>query len=212
MLLQAATGDVIYQIDYDTLKKYGLLSDAEIYMINIPGTDRSLDHALGLKVLAPDDFLGAEEKFLVYGDIRNKTAAAIAKKYQEQMRVLIFVKRIAHGNLLKSMIPGSTFIHGGCKTKERLSVIDEEKGVLISTSIFEEGIDTPNFDVIINCAGGKSPISTAQKIGRGLRNEKNKILRVFDFIDHVHPVLLKHSKARMKVYKQFGYKMQEITL
>jgi superfamily II DNA or RNA helicase len=208
MLLQAATGDIIYQIAYDVLQQYGLVCDAVIKMIHV-----NEDPRCEKEPIDSSNFQKAEEFFLVRGIIRNRIAAAIAKKYVAiDKRVLIFVKRIEHGETLLNMIPDSKFVHGGSKTTERLDVIQEEKGVLISTSIFEEGIDTPNFDVIINAAGGKSAISTTQKIGRGLRHEDGKKLLVFDFIDHIHPVLEKHSKARGRTYSKFGYPVEELSL
>jgi superfamily II DNA or RNA helicase len=126
--------------------------------------------------------------------------------------ILIFVRRVRHGEILRQLIQDSIFVHGGTSTVERLEATKETNKVVISTSIFEEGINAPQFDVIINAAGGKAAIPTSQRVGRGMRLSAGKKLRVFDFYDAENSMLQRHSYARSKVYKNLGFEVKKHTL
>jgi len=83
--------------------------------------------------------------------------------------------------------------------------------ILIGSTIADEGLDIPNLDCLILLSAGKSSTKAFQRIGRVLRNyeekdkngnivyKKQKAI-VFDFIDNT-PMLLRHSKRRMKMYR-----------
>jgi superfamily II DNA or RNA helicase len=81
--------------------------------------------------------------------------------------------------------------------------------VLIGTlSIFAEGIDIPDLDVIINASGNKGDVKSIQVLGRVLRTfkEKNEAL-YYDFLDRgVHT--RKHSHKRIKILQKQGYEIK----
>lgn len=83
--------------------------------------------------------------------------------------------------------------------------------ILIGSTIADEGLDIPNLDCLILLSAGKSSTKAFQRIGRVLRNYEEKDDKgnitykkqkavVFDFIDNT-PMLLRHSKRRIKMYK-----------
>ena len=74
---------------------------------------------------------------------------------------------------------------------------------MIST-IFDEGVDIPEVNVLIIAAGGKSEVKTIQRIGRGLRKKKVGGVLVFDFKD-ASKFLDRHSIDRIKVYQKEGF-------
>lgn len=75
--------------------------------------------------------------------------------------------------------------------------------ILIGTSHIYEGFDVPNLDVIILAYGGKKDRLQIQGIGRSLRLTKTgKYAWIIDFCDKDNPVLSKHSKLRLKRYKE----------
>jgi superfamily II DNA or RNA helicase len=53
--------------------------------------------------------------------------------------------------------------------------------------------------VLINAAGGKSIITTLQRIGRGLRKKKDNRLLVLDFFDQTNSYLRNHAQQRIDV-------------
>lgn len=140
-----------------------------------------------------------------------KIVRVIEKAYHSEQNVLLIFRTIDHGDILHAMLTSiqvpTTVISGEDKIDRREVVLDQFKAgqikVLLASDIFGTGIDLPTgVDVLILAAGGKATVSILQKLGRGLRGDTP--VEVYDFIDHHHPTLLKHSRERYKIYKQQG--------
>ena len=68
-------------------------------------------------------------------------------------------------------------------------------------NVLSEGIDLPCVNVVINAEGGKDDKVTVQR-QRNLTIADGKTEAIFvDFLDETNPHLLKHSKARRKMYE-----------
>ena len=66
---------------------------------------------------------------------------------------------------------------------------------------------------LINAAGGQADHQIIQRMGRGLRVSSDKEdLKYFDFIFDINPYLLEHSKKRIKILKDQGHIIKEVTL
>lgn len=182
ILNEACIGPVIYNVGMDTLKKCGLICDSEVIFL-----ESIIPQSVNLYSI-PEQyrrryFSKIETTCIVKNSFRNNQIQQIASLFKGKT-ILIFVKRVEHGEILSSLIPDSIFCDGSMSISKRMSVLANIEGkVLIATSIFEEGVDLKVFDVILLASGGKSPISLTQKIGRGLRNRPGKKLYVFDFLD-----------------------------
>lgn len=128
-------------------------------------------------------------------------------------RSLILVDRIAHGDALNSLIPGSLWVQGKDDLETRKMVIDrlknsKERVVAIATQqIFNAGINVMVHNVI-NAAGGQADHHIIQRVGRGLRTAADKeILNYYDFVFYNNEYLLEHSKKRVKILKGEGHEM-----
>jgi len=126
-------------------------------------------------------------------------------------RTLILVDRIAHGDALASMIPGSLWVQGKDDLDTRKYVIQklktaDTKTVAIATQqIFNAGINVKTHNVI-NAAGGRADHQIVQRIGRGLRTASDKeILKYFDFLFLINEYLESHSRKRIKILKEEGH-------
>jgi superfamily II DNA or RNA helicase len=74
-------------------------------------------------------------------------------------------------------------------------------GIVIASTIFDEGIDVRPLDALILAGAGKSSTRALQRIGRVIRSYQNKQdAIVIDFFDDVK-YLRAHSKRREKLYK-----------
>jgi len=142
---------------------------------------------------------------------RNKELCSLAAEWVEKGRqVVILVSEIEHGEKLSNEIQArkvsQQFIHGKKPTWVReQAILDFESGdlkVLISSTILDEGVDTPCIDVLILAGGLKSYIKALQRIGRGVRKGgvSDKLI-VIDTADFQHEYLLKHSLERLDAYK-----------
>lgn len=78
-----------------------------------------------------------------------------------------------------------------------------EYRILIGTSHLYEGADIPNLDAIILAYGGAGERLQIQGLGRVLRKTKTgKYAYIVDFTDTEDIILSKHSRNRMKRYRE----------
>jgi len=79
--------------------------------------------------------------------------------------------------------------------------LNEKRKCIICTSVWKEGLNFPELNVVINAAGGKSEIMTLQALGRGLRvTEKKKFLIFYDIFDPSSRFTVEHFGERLCLY------------
>jgi len=155
------------------------------------------------------------DKFVVNNKRRNKKIAKIVKQHPGK-NVLIVVDAIDHGNNLNEIIPGSVFVNGetesGLRAKTFADFKAGEQKILIATNIVDEGIDISRIEVLILAGARKSRRQYIQRIGRGLRKkEQSNTVQIYDFYDHGHRLLEKHSSQRLNLYNKEGFRIEDIS-
>ncbi len=128
-------------------------------------------------------------------------------------RTLILVERLAHGDTLSQMIPGSLWIQGKDDDETRDYVIDRLQNADNAVAIATSGIFSAAINVfvhqIINVSGGKASHDIIQRMGRGLRPAGDKsILNYYDFLFRINPYLDKHSNERVVILKGEGHEIE----
>lgn len=201
--LIAATGPVVVDISNKELISSGVSATPDVTIHTVYDDDADLFEL---------DYAKAYAKAIVNNDERNAIISNIAHVAAGGYGiVLVLVTRIAHGNILSNMIPGSIFVHGSCSVEERREALDNMRrddftGVVIASQIFDEGVDVPCVDTVVLAGGGKSQVKLLQRIGRGLRAKKGRnVVVVHDFLDDTNKYLLNHSERRIDVYEQEGF-------
>jgi len=208
MKLMAITGPIVYS----KLAKEGIdeghLSDIEV---------RILDSHKPLELEAiPLSWQREYEYGIVRHEGRNQKIVYTAKDhFTRGDRVLILVRMIEHGKILQRMLSQgqnvpAVFLHGISETwkREKMKKRFNDKGdfIMISSSIFSEGVDIPEINVLIKASGGKAEAVVIQETGRGLRKKKDGgRLIVYDFNDIGWKYLSKHSKRRIEIYRNEEY-------
>lgn len=139
----------------------------------------------------------------------------VAREMERGNSTLTFVSKIEHGeNLLqvaRSMgIDGVHFIHGETddetRSKVKKGLMNKKIKAVIATTIWDEGVNIPSLNVIVNAAGGKSEIKALQRIGRGLRTAEGKdTVIVYDYFDPSHHFLIGHFGERFTLYCEKGW-------
>lgn len=196
MKMFGALGKIVYQISLRDLIDQGFLCDAVVDMSDVGHEDF-------------DPYLSYQDiykEYVVENVERNKMIVKKCLQYIDK-KILLLVGQIDHGLKLKEMLDSkgfdSIFIHSKAKDK----CVDHH--VIIATSIFDEGIDLPEREVIIMAAGGKSSIKCTQRVGRVLRLHPDKDRAVVvDFFDNCK-YLVNHSKRRCELYEEYGFKIRE---
>jgi len=196
--IEAVVGPIIFEVRAEDLINEKFLAKPKFEVITYESTMPSFSERY--KELYEDMIMNNEE--------RNR---AIVKKAVELARkghrVLIDVKRIEHGKILKEMLAenGIKAEFLSSESPNRWEILEEFKEgripVLIST-LLKEGVDIPEISAIILAGGGKSDIMTIQTIGRALRPKTGMKAVIVDVQDD-DPLLFTHFIERQKALKQY---------
>ena len=128
----------------------------------------------------------------------------------EGRTVLVLVAEIAHGKTLKGILESRLgrpviFLSGTASGKKRMKVVDALKDgsekLVITTSIFEYGLDVPRLSGLVIASPSKSMIKTIQRVGRILRKHPDKKdAKIVDFDDINADYFREHFIERMRFY------------
>lgn len=191
-------GNIIYEVRAEKLMGEGRIALPTIHMIPVKKPD----------MIADEKWPFAETLGIIENNHRNAIIAELANNLKGQK--LILVQKIDHGQRLEALINNSYFLHGESSVSEREEYVKRfeagEPITLIASTIFDEGIDIKTVNHVINTGGGQSFVKTLQRLGRGLRiTESKKKVDLYDFYDWTNPILEKHSKERIKIYRSEGF-------
>lgn len=202
LLIEAWQGKIIVDVPASKLIDDGYLVPplVEIFLFKHQRMGRD-------KMRYPDIY----DKEVVNNIERNKIIVQAAIKATEAGKtVLIAVTKVEHGRILETMLqqfdPNAIFVFGESESEVRQNVLKEldarQRKIVICTTIFGEGIDVPNLDVLINAKAAASSVDAFQLIGRVLRKPRNKVKAyVVDIFDQNCKFLESHSNDREKIYK-----------
>ena len=230
-----ATGPVIYRMAQEALIERGFSARAAAVLLHCGGDIHpavegeiaelvllqqngglSRGNQFKIRRLRAQLWRDVEAEGILENEARNIAIVdAATQAHQCGRQVLIMVKRIDHGRRLRDLFEfigyQVPFAHGTSKGRDAIysGLQSGEHRIVIGSGIYDDSVDVPNIEVLINAAGGKSLIATKQKLGRGLRNPGDKSLLVIDFMDTGHKILKKHSRARKRAYKQEGVSVRE---
>jgi superfamily II DNA or RNA helicase len=206
-LLMGCTGDIIFEINNDTLIKAGHLTKPKVIIIKIP------------PVTCPKSWPECYESAIILNSNRNNRIISELKKVPTP--AIVMVNRISHAKALQSLAktkgfssPAIPIIRGSSSTEVRTQTISNlQSGKIkhiIATNIFDEGMDMPELRSIILGGGGKSKVAMLQRIGRGLRKASGKqMFTLIDFNDTSGYILKSHSKQRREVWENEGFEIEE---
>lgn len=196
--IEAVVGPIIYEVKAEDLIREGFLAKPRFEVITYESSMPSFS----------ERYKELYEDVVMNNDERNRAIAEKAKELVKKgHRVLIDVKRIEHGKILKEMLEkeGVKAEFLSSQSQNRWEVLEAyKKGeipVLIST-LLKEGVDIPEISAIILAGGGKSDIMTIQTIGRALRPKKGMRAVIVDVADD-DPLLYTHFIERQKALKQY---------
>lgn len=201
LAIEAFLGPIIDEVTIEEGQVKKIMADIKIKLLKIP-TDHSIK-----------DLRKYSDVYDASVTNRTTQHRIVVSKAKEHVvkgeSVLIIVHRIAHGyNLLeecKRQGLEAYFAQGLTESSVRRQLKESLNGkkihCVIATTIWKEGVDLPELNVIINAAGGKSEIATMQTLGRGLRKTMTKnTLILYDTFDNSHYYLVSHFGERMCLY------------
>lgn len=197
--IEAAIGSPIIKVSQALLISRGISVKPKIYLIPF-------------KVNVPSEFDYKDVgDFLINNNRRNKIMADLCIDRKE---VMILFKNYDHGKLIHNIIPGSVYIDGSSKYKNKREGIKKDFiagkiDVLVSSNIFDTGVNIPNIKTLILAWAGKSPYGLIQKIGRSIRICDGKDgVDIFMFGETGDKYFIKHTKIRVNELVDGGYDVE----
>jgi superfamily II DNA or RNA helicase len=149
---------------------------------------------------------------IIGNQARNNAVIRCAIKHKEDY-VLVLINQIEHGKEIASRIPGALMCFSKMGAKKRKAALDAFRNgdakCIVATSLADEGLDLPMASVLVLVSGGRSKARTEQRTGRVLRQfagKKNGT--IYDWVDNQHPLMAKHARQRVDVYKKLGYSVK----
>ena len=195
--IHASIGPVIGQVTAKELQDKGVLSNCHVNIIQMIDTVVHRDYQ-------------SELKYLVTDDSRLEYMASVLNKIKGSGNTLILVDRISAGEKLQKLIPGSSFVKGDVKLKDRKEAYDEinegTNHVVIATyGVAAVGINIPRIFNLVLIEPGKSFVRVIQSIGRGVRKAKDKdFVQIWD-LTSTCKFAKRPLTQRKKFYKEAQY-------
>ncbi len=146
-------------------------------------------------------------------EARNKLIADVIERERKLgKKVLVLTKRVAHYELLHSMVdPEGAFCFASSDAKQKRDELlqglrdgSQEFSALFGTyALLGTGIDIPKLSVVILAGDLKSDVLAEQSIGRIQRLLDGKPNpKVVDIVDKTNPVLYKQARIRQAFYRE----------
>ena len=195
--IHASLGPVIGHTTAKELQDKGVLSQCHVNVVQLIDTVAHRDYQSELKYLTSDT---ARLEYI--GKMMNTVS--------QSGNTLILVDRISAGETLAELIPGSTFISGSVKVKDRKETYDTIREgtneVIIATyGVAAVGLNIPRIFNLVLLEPGKSFVRVIQSIGRGVRKAKDKdFVQIWD-LTSTCKYAKRHLTQRKKFYKEAEY-------
>ncbi len=199
-------GPVVASLSINEGNEIGIIAKPIIRLLRVPK-----NHNLG-EIRKYSDVYDAG---VVHNLTKNRLIISTAKKHVDKGEsVLILLTRIEHGNNLVDIAREEglpiEFVQGSTEGEIRLQLkeaLNSKKiKCIIATTVFFEGVNIPELNVVINAAGGRSEISILQALGRVLRKTKDKdTVIVWDIFDPSHRFFVEHFGERLCTYMDQGW-------
>lgn len=216
MRLRGIFGDVIYEVGSDILVDYDFIVLPRVifvegdWEVGIRGRlKKEVNWRKAGSVRKAWEII--REGCIIENEKRNAVIADVVIQYLRKgvSGILIIVDLVRQGEILSQMLGVPLVWSGDREYYEKFKT--GEIRALISSPILDEGIDVTGINVVVLASGGKSKIRLLQRIGRGMRKAKGKrSFDVVDFWDAETPLLLKHSKQRLKIYQAQGWEVEKV--
>jgi superfamily II DNA or RNA helicase len=206
LMAVAALGPVVYRVRAEVLIEKGVLAKPTVRMQTV------------MQQSDCPTWQGVYGEAVVRSAVRNSAIVACAVKATKP--ALVFIKEVSHGKKLMRMLEAkglrAEFTWGQHSNDWRTTMIDRlvraDLDVLVCSVIFQEGIDIPSLRSVIIGTGGKSVIAAIQRVGRGMRIERNAAgevikdsFEVYDIWDRGNRIMERHARLRLKSYQADGY-------
>jgi superfamily II DNA or RNA helicase len=201
----ALSGPMIYDVKMERLVNNEQLAKPTVIFIRIPKMDNDPDWEWM-------DFSEQYDQGIINNEFRNMILAhAIIQMRVRGYSSLALIEKLDQGRNIAALLEGHSlniqYISGKDKAETRdeakTNLQSRELDVLVTSRIFNEGVDLPDLECVVVASGYKAAGLTLQRYGRAVRKTKQKsTTTIIDCYDEFAPKLLAHSEARLKMVQK----------
>lgn len=190
--------------------------------IGAPHDMEVVPHSLHTQIELPSE-AGIQDVFRHLANDQARTAAIsgeIESAFRQGRKVLVLTERTDHldaiSAALDGKIPPPFVLHGRMSRKQRAALIgrlealpsDAPRVLLATGKLVGEGFDHPPLDTLVLVMPVSWKGTLQQYAGRLHREHATKTgVRIIDFVDTAHPVLLRMWDKRQRGYRAMGYRI-----
>ncbi len=226
ILVEAATGPIVYSYDAPQAIKEGYLARPTFVIYEITKTEGSYikwitdkednrvqDGIIQSEAYTGDEVLPAFKSWILGNDLLTKAVCDLVIEFQKEKNVLILIDELEHiDKLMGYLKPYSAEAVTGQtdNNEDAIARFNARKlKIIIGSSAIGEGTDLISTDVLFNLQGGTT---CKQQNGRALRNDpdpdtgvpRKPTALIIDFDVPICPVLHRHSLLREQVHSSCG--------
>jgi superfamily II DNA or RNA helicase len=225
LLLDAITGPIVYTMTVKEGVDQGFLAMPQFRMIwcdsnvrergDLYHSDDANDMTRAHVIYNPEIIAKAAEVANKSVSLMGRPTVIMVEEYEQLQQLIPHLRydfRFAHGSLTKE---AKKFVPEKFWKDDPTDLVDRfnagEFPILIGTSCVITGTNFKRVKMIVNLRGGKSEVELRQITGRGTRRVPGKEDCVYvDFGIRNVPMLEKHAKERVKIYREIYPNYQEI--
>ena len=150
---------------------------------------------------------------IVVGSPERLAAAAHVAVRHPKAQILWIVRQIKHGEHLADAL-GVPFISGEDPTDARRETYAAFRAGtlrrLVASIIYDEAVDFPLLDVVVNGAGGWTVTPLFQRLGRAMhRRDTSRPVWYYDFLDLGNKHLRRHALGRRRELVRAGFEVRD---
>ena len=195
--LFVSIGPVTNKLSASDLQDQGVLANCHVNVIQLQDHVEYKDYQ-------------SELRHLLENNVRLDKIAQLVQGISAQGNTLVLIDRVAAGHGLVERLPGSAFVSGDTKLKERKLEYDEiatstDKIIVATYGVASTGINLPRIFNLVLIEPGKSFVRVIQSIGRGLRKAEDKQnVTIYDITSSCR-FSKRHLQKRKEFYKEARY-------
>jgi len=204
--LEAATGPVLIKLKSSDMAKIGWVVPAQV-----------IYHKIRNQILHGVEYMDARRMLIEENVDRNAKVIELAMDSAKAgKRCLVICDTVRHAKLIAEVLRGedvrSRLMTGQNASSQRMEAKKDLRSgaleIMISSPIWDEGVDLPELEVVIIAAGGKSAARFIQRCGRALRRSPGKDkATVHDFFDMGSRYTVRHSVSRIRACQNEGFEV-----
>lgn len=227
-IIEAYFGPIIYRKPYVEAEKEGLVSTVKVHIYKISGPP-----------IERKTWTGRQRAGIIRNERRNQAIAQVARLYEDNKALILAQDNLEHVFRLHRYLPEYTPVYAaGSMTKNRWfelkrmglipqgyhSIMPGQERALakkfrtgeitkaIATSVWAQGVDFPDLQVVIRADGMPGKIEADQRSGRVTRLKEEGYGILVDFLDDFGSNFLSRSRRRLTHYRKLGYEIEHRAL